>query len=1263
MSATEAHFDAYVPRVASTWDEQAPGSSWRTIDGSLLFVDVSGFTNLSERLARKGRIGAEELTGVLNRVFGEMLDLVFNRGGSLLKFGGDALLLLFDTPDHVIQAVASAVEMRAALRRASNERTSVGRVNLKMSSGVHCGPVDFFLIGDSHRELIVTGPTASTTVTMEATADANEIVVSQAAKDHLPSDFASNPKGEGWILRKQKVNHPTCGPILRDVSSDVAMPEYVSTGLRDYLAAGIAEPEHRIATIGFVKFKGIDHLLESSGHEAVQKTLDDLVSTVQKAADTEGVTFLGSDIDADGGKLILSAGVPTSQHDDEGRILRAARRILDEELDLSVHIGLNRGHVFSGDVGNVYRRTYTVMGDTVNLAARLMAAAPPGMLYASPGVLDLSSTLFRTEALEPFHVKGKDQPVQAYAVYDDAGIRPPDLKYELPFHGREAELELLVQIITTCARTGRGGMMTITGDTGLGKTRLIAEVLEECPDLDTLMVQAEPNGADNPYWAFRDPLRRMLSIDRAEQAAMATDLENAIDELTPDLRWAVPLLGDVMHIDVPDTEETAAIDPKFRPERTADALIELLAAMHSGPFAAIGEDGHWMDNASIDLLRRIGEAAKEHPWTVILTARGERSDFEPLGDEIVLRPLDEDAVRTIVIEATAAAPLRPHELDAIVNRAGGNPMFLSAILGMVRETGSAEDLPDSLGAVVSTEIDTLPPLTRQLLRYASVLGRSFRRVVLDEFLSPEEVQLDKATQEDLVRFIEVDDRDRMRFRHAVVHDVAYEGLSYRRRRELHARAGDVVERLAGDDPDAVAEFLAFHYAQSGNYAKVWRYARIAGDKAMNAYANTEAETHYRRAIEAARHLDETNPEDLVGTWKNLGIVREFTGQFEKARDAYLQALRLNGDNPEREVDLRIRRADVWLNLRRVSQAKRELTLAQRTIPERDDSLADELRARLRSFESRVQTIGGNQQGALAAASDAIQLARHSAEQEALARAYLVFDLSNSLLNDAPPEYTEDAIEIYQRLGLLERSAKAMSNLGFFAYFRGDWDDAVKWYEKSVMESDRAGDVISAAAMRANIAEVLISQRRYEKGSLLLEEASRVLRASEAHQYMQFVELQRARLDIALGNPDRGAHRLNDLFHDQIAGSRTAWTPEIAIALAQAHVLEHKPDQALNTIDALETEISDFGGEIRAAINRIRGLAKAEAGEFEEAERLFEQGRSIAEQSNAMYEELLIREAKIATRRRGGGTPAPVDLERVGQLCQLLHVDPLIRNAD
>ena len=167
----------HVPRVALTWDDEVPGQAWRVIDGTLMFADISGFTALTEKLSKRGRIGAEEIVETLNRVFGGMLDLAFDRGADLLKFGGDALLLMFRGEGHAERACDAAVEMRIALRQAAAVPTSVGRLHLKMSVGIHSGEIHLFLVGEPTRELVVLGPAATATADAEKAANAGEIIV------------------------------------------------------------------------------------------------------------------------------------------------------------------------------------------------------------------------------------------------------------------------------------------------------------------------------------------------------------------------------------------------------------------------------------------------------------------------------------------------------------------------------------------------------------------------------------------------------------------------------------------------------------------------------------------------------------------------------------------------------------------------------------------------------------------------------------------------------------------------------------------------------------------------------------------------------------------------------------------------------------------------------------------------------------------------------------------------------------------------------
>ena len=272
-----------------------------------------------------------------------------------------------------------------------------------------------------------------------------------------------------------------------------------------------------------------------------------------------------------------------------------------------------------------------------------------------------------------------------------------------------------------------------------------------------------------------------------------------------------------------------------------------------------------------------------------------------------LAPLEAAATKAIVIAATAATPLRPHEVDLVVERSAGSPLFLGEVLGtpLVRRL---DELPASLEAVVNAEIDALDPAARRLLRYTSVLGRSARVEVLGELLAEQQLELDDTSWSRLDRFLEHDGSERVRFRQEMHREVAYAGLTYRRRRQLHLTAGRVTERMAGDAPETVADLLAMHYAVAQDHVLAWKWATVAGDRARRRYANLEAATHYLTAIDAARKLEAPARADLCEVWRTLGDVYEQLGMFEDTIEAYRRAAGLAGSDLVVGADLLWRRA-------------------------------------------------------------------------------------------------------------------------------------------------------------------------------------------------------------------------------------------------------------------------------------------------------------------------------------------------------------------
>ena len=819
--ARVSDLDCYLPRAAVEWDLTSPGRLWRELDASLCFVDISGFTALSERLARRGRVGTEQLTEVLNHVFSRMLAIAADQGGSLLKFGGDALLLLFPGTDHQLCAVRSAVAMRAALREAQKDELSAGRLNLRMSVGVHSGTVNLFMVGASHRELLISGPAASATVKMEQTAEAGEIVISPATAGALPPGAVGLAKGPGFLVRTRRVVSEGPGPIPMTPVPRDEVATRLPIGLRAHLGSVSGGSEHRLATVAFLKYKGVDDLLAREGPEATASVLDETVTAVQAAVDAEKVTFLASDLDDNGGKIILVTGVPTSGDDDEGRMLRALRRIADCPLRLAVQIGVNRGHVFAGEIGAEFRRTFTVMGDTVNLAARLMAAAPRGTVLSTAAVLDRSYTLFATEAVPPFHVKGKTAPVQAYALGPAEGINL-EVRSTLPFVGREAEVERLETALSS-ATTGKGRVILIEAERGLGKSRLVDELRVRHPGLLLLLLQGEPYGEGTPYLPFRRSLRGLLGISTDESELAAKQLTELVAGLGPEMGPLAPLLAPLTDLELADTPESAAIAPKFRRDRTADLLLQLYDAFVDQTLLVLVEDAHWFDETTSGLVERLLAGASSRRWLVVLTRRPVAGGLRPTADETIeLKPLGEGAAQQLIDAATVAAPLKPHENDVIVARSGGSPLFLEELVRVSRSSG-IESLPESLDAVANSDIDALAPLARHVLRHAAVLGHSFEEPLLSELLENEGLELDTGMRRELSDYLVTSGDGRVHFRHALLREAAYEGLPYKRRRELHSSAGRVIERRAGSGVESQADALSMHFSRAQEWDKAWRY--------------------------------------------------------------------------------------------------------------------------------------------------------------------------------------------------------------------------------------------------------------------------------------------------------------------------------------------------------------------------------------------------------------------------------------------------------
>jgi class 3 adenylate cyclase/tetratricopeptide (TPR) repeat protein len=1215
----------YVPRVVVDWLREDPEARRRELEGTLAFVDISGFTALNERLARKGKLGAEEVTEVMNRTFERLLDVAYAGGGGLLKFGGDALLLFFTGENHPARACEAAYGMREALQALGQPQTSVGPVELKMHVGVHADTFDFFLVGESHRELLLTGPGVTRTVEMEAGAEAGEILVSDETCAALPEEILGESKEGGRLLVSPPgaAGEPAPLPPLEGVNIAASVPAQVRSVVEDRKA----EPEHRQASVAFVHFGGVDDLLAEHGADRLAAALDELVSGAQRVADEHGVTFLETDIDTDGGKMILVAGAPSTAGEDEERILRTARGIADLPTELPLRVGTSRGRVFAGEVGAQFRRTYTILGKTAALAARLMGKAQPGQVLTTADLLERSRGAFETIELEPLALKGIDEPVTAYDVVGVAAEVVTHADTRLPFVGRERELAILSAALGP-VRMGFGNIVELIGEPGMGKSRLVEELQTQAEDLEGATATCLQYEASTPYFAFRGLLRSLLELP--QNGAAPARLRQRVEELSPELVPWLPLVALPLDVPVEQTREVEELQPAFRRARLHGVVESLLGRLLPGPTLLVIEDVHWMDEASAELLRHLGSQVASKPWLLCVTRRAAPGGFSAAEGvppipamAIQLQPLDSDAAQELV-GAAATNGLLQHEVTAITERAGGNPLFLQEL---VASSGEPEEaLPETVEAVVAARVDRLAPGDRALLRYAAVLGATFGAELVTEVLAQDpEASSDSEAWDRLAEFVERDPYTpgAFRFRHALFRDAAYEGLSYRRRGELHAKVGEAYERLEQQQGGEYTELLSLHFFHAGDYEKTYRYSIAAGGRAQVKFANVEAAGFFRRAIEVAPQL-RVSDEEVATVWESLGDVSELAGLYSDAGEAYATALQLQ-HHPrlllkEGIIRERFGRYDDALDRYRLGlEAADALEPVERT----------QMRLELMLANAGVKLRQGEFRTCNEWCMHVVDEADVERDTAALAHAYYLLHLSHTSLRSPEREaFRGLALPIYEEVGDLLGQANVLNNLGIDAYYEGRWQEALDLYERSKAVRERIGDVVGAAQITNNIGEVKSDQGYLTTAAELFEEARTVFDAS-GHRMLA---------SLATSNLGRTASRAGELedarttlsraledFHEIRAGS---YVLETKARLAELAVLERRPDEAVALADEVltTTEESESGATLRALLHRVRAYALMQQGDAVCADEALRWSLEVAREAEETYEVALTLEA-------------------------------------
>lgn len=921
MPAQIETLTSYVPgliadRLASKPEPPTEPMS-ESLPAAVLLAEISGFTALAEHLAQRGTTGTEELAQRLNSYFGQLIDVIIDHRGDVVRLSGDTLLALWparaglkpDLEEDLGIATHRAVECGLAMQQqcliapASAENSWP---SLKLAVGT--GQVSTLHLGGIYKrwEFLVTGRPVRQVEQAENQAQPGDVIISPEAWALVRDDCTGDALNTGHV-RLTAIHSllPHRSPAVPSPppEAESGLQAYIPGAVLTKLATGIDGSPADLRQITVLSI----HLPELTYRSPLN-----LIQKVTCALQTTLYSFEGSlntlEVDEGGTTVAAALGLPPLTHvDDPMRGVRAALAMQSEldRLGLPSTIGVTTGLAFCGAIGNVSRRGYTVIGEVVDRAVDLMDAASHQQLDKTSSVLCDEATYRAARLIIAFETgqsaipHGDSQTLTIYQV-----CRPeeqPERRLD-EMVGRVKEKTILAEGLQGLLRGHPKHIVMIEGEAGLGKTQLVRDLLNQAEMLGvaSLMGRGDAIEAATPYYAWRPVFKQLFHLDKSD--SKQEQQEHVLKQLEGKPKWLrlAPLLNSVLPLDLPDNVQTAQMTGEVRASNTHDLLVHLLQATAArSPQLLILEDVNWLDSASWALLRLVAHVVQPlllivltDPGSDWLPAEYQQLRQDPATEHLRLEPLSKADVLTFVSQRLGVTSLSEPVARLLQDRANGHPFYSEELAYALRDQGLIEvsngtcrlapgvealDRPELSGTVedvLASRIGCLAPPERLALKVASVIGRVFslndvRRVYPGEMDRPDLANiLETLRRLDFTRLTNPESETTYLFKHPITQKVAYRLVEPELRRQVH-RA--VAERLEHTHTDHLASFyplIAYHLIRANEVAKAVDYLEKAGEQALRSYANPEAIDHFERL--------------LALTWANQNLVAAGSPGIEAA---------------------------------------------------------------------------------------------------------------------------------------------------------------------------------------------------------------------------------------------------------------------------------------------------------------------------------------------------------------------------------------------
>lgn len=896
-------------------------------------------------------------------------------------------------------------------------------------------------------------------------------------------------------------------------------------------SAGVpAVGERRHVTIVASMLSGYDGLIE----QLVPDELERVVSGLRREAEAVAGRHGGVLNQFAGDQLVLLFGVPVTREDDAVRAARAAldfhARVsgLSAELQLSaaaplaVHSGLDTGLVVTQATDD-RARVFRVSGSAAHSAARLAEQAGAGEIWVSTESRNLVARYFELEARDALTLRGREHPLVPYRLLRETGVQTRFEAAEraglTAFTGRDGELGTLRGCLDEM-QGGAGQLVLVTGDAGLGKSRLLHEFRHRLanPDTPVLVGRCQSYGGGVPYLPFVDILRNGIGIGAAD----VDDATARIRSISPSLEEFIPLYLNLLSIRSTSFPVPWHLQGEAFRLAMQDALATILTLKaQRQPTVVLLEDWHWADEASQAVLRQLAEVLSGYPLCVLVTARpGYGVDWETPDQvtRIALKPLGQGSTE-VMVRAILGVQEVPDELVRLIHeRTGGNPFFIEEVCHALLEEGSLTiddggvrpsapvqllELPDSIQGVIRARLDRLPPDARDLLRLAAVTGRDFHKAVLeaasaDRSALPQALESLKAAG--LIQQTRPAPAAVYRFKHVLTQEVAYASLLEHQRRDLHGRVGAIIEQLYGERTDDQLDRLAHHFSRAESWPKAVQYGLRSAERANRLAQYAEALQILERTQRWIGRLPAGPERDaaLIDTLLQQERLCETLGHRARQQQLIDEIIALVSDSEDhsRLADAYLRQGDLFTLLGRFSEAEESLQRSLRLRLELGDRVGE--RNTLRSL-GLLRWHEGRNREALEIAEQTLQIAR---ERDDLAA--IVGDLTNcgAILHalgehERARQVLEEALVVGEPADadaaapgdeLTVKRVYALQNLGNIYRELGDRAKGLECLHRAGAIAERKRLPIALAYHHTSLAHVHLQEGRIEESLSLYREA-------------------------------------------------------------------------------------------------------------------------------------------------------------------------------